>query len=483
MVAMAFVAASCGVTFEIDLEAGTDQQLAASDEPATQPTSTAAPTPEATPAPTVTPTPTAAAVVTPTPRAQLGYDEAIAVYFGDVERFWAGPAGPELGLESFEPVDARFPYDPSSDDVPRCAGQLGPREIYVGNAFYCEPDDYIAWDDVGLFPDLYRTYGDFTVGLVIAHEYGHAVQSRAGIDGPTIFVELQADCLAGAWAGSVADDDTSGVPLDQADLDNAIGGFLTFADPLGTPAGDPTAHGTAFDRLNAFAEGFAGGVGVCRDYISAPPLTATILLDPSDANEGNLPLDELLPLLIEDLGRFLQITGTEVAGGDFVAPTDLIQIDAVSPLPACGERLLDPDEIDGAAWLCEADNTIYADRSELDDLFAEVGDFAPSYAVAHAWATAVSSAVLAEPVDVVVAGDCLVGYWARDIFDEATARPLEPVHVLFLSAGDLDEGIVGLLLASATLPSLADVPPVSTFDRVAAFSSGFFRGLGECGLG
>ncbi|MCP4223955.1 MAG: hypothetical protein GY773_11475, partial [Actinomycetia bacterium] len=166
----------------------------------------------------------------------------------------------------------------------------------------------------GQFPELYEVFGDFAVGLVIAHEYGHAMQARGRVDGPTIFVELHADCLAGAWAGSVAAGEGGMAPFfDRDDLDGAIGGFLTFADPRGTPAADLEAHGTAFDRLNAFSEGFENGLTPCGAYLTDPPQTASILIDPED-EEGNMPLVDLLPLLAEDLGVFMNTLGEAQVG-------------------------------------------------------------------------------------------------------------------------------------------------------------------------
>lgn len=470
--ALAVVAGACATSLDIIV-------VASDNNPPNAREPDAATTTE--PAPTVEGQPTA----TPAPELQpeLAYDDAIDVYFADVERFWTDAAPDLLGLV-FEPVQERIPYDPEGATIPACDGEVGPRELYGGNAFYCEPDDYIAWDDEQLFPDLYNVYGDFTVGLVIAHEYAHAVQARAAVDGPTIVLELQADCLAGAWARSVSDGPAVAIPFERADLDNAIGGFLTFADPLGTIAADPGAHGTAFDRLNAFAEGFERGVAVCLEYVQSPPQTASILIDVRDSNEGNLPLDALLPLLIEDLGMFLNETGELLTGAAFDAPDQLVEFGgALGDPPPCGGVAIDTDTLEGSAYLCEADNTVYADRTALDDLFFEVGDFAPSYAVAHSFAVGVAAKLESDPTAAVLAADCLVGVWARDVFDEAAEGPLEPTHVLILSAGDLDEGIVGLLLAPPTGASLAELAPITTFDRVASFGSGFFRGTDDCGFG
>ena len=69
-----------------------------------------------------------------------------------------------------------------------------------GNAFYCLQSNFIAYDDVALMPRLAETFGTFSVALVLAHEWGHGIQDRAGNgDEQTVYLEQQADCFAGAF--------------------------------------------------------------------------------------------------------------------------------------------------------------------------------------------------------------------------------------------------------------------------------------------
>jgi len=463
------LAVSCAATLEIDLVAESVSSSLAEGTPTVVPSGD-------------DPAPTSTVVPTPTPPTPLSYDAAIGAYFTDVERFW-GVALPDLFGQAFVPVDRRLPYDPARfESIPGCGGEVGPIELYEGNAFYCSPDDYIAWDDVGLFPDLFATFGDFAVGLVIAHEYGHAVQSRAGLQGRTIFLELQADCFAGAWASSVAAGEGALAPLfDPIDLDDAIGGFLTFADPLGTPAADAAAHGTAFDRLNAFAEGFSNGVGLCGSFLTDPPQTASILIDAADDTGGNMALEALLPQITADIAMVMQQLGQALVEPSFVAPSGFTEFAGPLVPIECGALQVVPQEIDGSAFFCEADAVVYIDRVELEELWLDVGDFAPVYAVAHSYAMSVVAPLVTDPTRAVFAADCLVGVWSRDVFDDASAVDRDPER-LVLSAGDLDEGIVGLLLVTATGPSLRDPGSIGTFDRVSSFGAGFFRGADACEL-
>ena len=68
--------------------------------------------------------------------------------------------------------------------LPPCQGErLSYRDV-AGNAFYCCGDNFVVYDDAHLFPDLYADIGPFAVALVLAHEWGHAVQDRAGESRP-----------------------------------------------------------------------------------------------------------------------------------------------------------------------------------------------------------------------------------------------------------------------------------------------------------
>lgn len=483
--------AACGTSFEVEVASDAAERTPAPEMAGGGPPVEPTPRVEEEPpveqvdgAETLTPTPLATPTAAPTPSVPLPYDEAIDVYFADVERFWT-EALPETYSIEFEPVIRRVPYDPNdADTLPECQGEIGPRDLYFDNAFYCQPDDYIAWDDRGLFPDLYDDFGDFTVGLVIAHEYGHAVQARADQDGPTIFIELQADCFAGAWAGAVDRGEMAGVVIDPADLDAAVGGLLTFADPLGTPASDPGAHGSAFDRVNAFADGFENGTLECATYLDDPPTTTGLTVDFNDVNSGNLPLEDLLPLLVTDLTNYLESVGAARVPG-FVPPGAPVEFGSLAgDPPACGDVSVRAADVISSAYWCAADDTVYLDRAELEDLWSEAGDFAPSYQVAHSYITAYALELndQASGREAIVFADCLVGDWVRDVFDGEEGPPDSSgrEHGLFLSAGDLDEGIVGLISVPSLGPSLGDPGDLGAFERVTAFGGGFFDGFDSC---
>ena len=132
----------------------------------------------------------------------------------------------------------------------------------LNNAFYCGADHSIYYD-INFLQEQLNGNGDFAPVLIIAHEWGHLVQSLLGILGDeellTIQTELQADCLAGAWA---ADADARGL-LEQGDFDEGIIALFNVGDSRGTPFFDPRAHGTSGQRIDSFKGGFEAGLEAC----------------------------------------------------------------------------------------------------------------------------------------------------------------------------------------------------------------------------
>jgi predicted metalloprotease len=101
------------------------------------------------------------------------------------------------------------------------------------------------------------------VAYVIAHEEGHNIQNELGWDQggtSTEGLELDADCLAGAWSADAA---SRGV-VDKQDLTEA----KDTAWLVGDYAFDnPDHHGTPAQRQAAFTDGYTS-LSSCRQYHS-----------------------------------------------------------------------------------------------------------------------------------------------------------------------------------------------------------------------
>ena len=95
--------------------------------------------------------------------------------------------------------------------------------------------------------------------LVIAHEWGHAIQAR--LDNSLVWEggELQADCLAGAALYGAAADGT--LNFEAGDSNEIAMSLSALGDS--SPWTDSTTHGDAFERVGAFDLGRTGGVAAC----------------------------------------------------------------------------------------------------------------------------------------------------------------------------------------------------------------------------
>jgi Putative neutral zinc metallopeptidase len=193
-----------------------------------------------------------------------GYDDELAGMVDLLNRYWK-----ETEPKDYSPPSDVIAYNPSQPNAPRCGNEPPARE----NAVYCGPGDFIAWDEPGLFIPFYRDKGDMAVGFILAHEWGHLVQERLGLSTQfknTIEAELNADCLAGSWAGWLADQgqlDPNDAPGKGGDIDSALDAIFSVGDPPSVPWQDPDAHGTGEERATAYRDGYEGGVDACaKDY-------------------------------------------------------------------------------------------------------------------------------------------------------------------------------------------------------------------------
>jgi predicted metalloprotease len=408
--------------------------------------------------------------------------EVVKAAISDVSAFWQRTYEDLYGTP-FQPISGGFwPYGPDTVQPP--CGQPEPtyRDI-AGNAFYCPGADLIAWDEATLIPELYDEFGGFTIGIVLAHEFGHAIQARAGTTGnDTVVLELQADCFAGAWARDVEEGNAEHFDLTADALDEALAGFLALRDGVGTSAEDPRAHGAGFDRIGSFVDGYESGVNRCAAYpedaATGDLVVVEVPYERQDDYErgGNLPLDELGPILVEDLEGFWTNL-FEAEGEDWTKIAGVEPIDAADPDAGCEDHLGDLNR----SFYCVDDNTIYVDEADLIPALNEIGDYAVATEIARAYAFAAQARLGSDESTAAtnLNADCLTGFYASSGFygdreDEEQALTLSP--------GDLDEAVIAFLLNSDAGSDVddGDVSVGTAFQRFRAYRDGFISGLPAC---
>ncbi len=184
-----------------------------------------------------------------------------------VDAFWQARFD-DVGRD-YRPPAGVIPFD---TPIVTACGRADPDEEA---AFYCVIDEKIYYS--ASFRQLIESQiGDFAWVVVVAHEWGHHVQAQLGFElgaspdlaGEVLPIEIeqQADCLAGAYS---IDAEISGW-LDPGDVDEALYMTEISGDPPGTAWNDPRAHGSGVDRIDAFLDGYSGGIGVCDLDLSLP---------------------------------------------------------------------------------------------------------------------------------------------------------------------------------------------------------------------
>lgn len=151
--------------------------------------------------------------------------------------------------------------------------------------FYC-PSDQTVYLDLGFWQQMETQLGasgaDFAKAYVIAHEYGHHVQTltgasqrvreaqqRAGSEAEantySVALELQADCYAGVWAANAAAVSNGQVALESGDLEEgmktakAIGDDALQERSTGRVSPEGFTHGTSAQRMEWLKRGYDTG--------------------------------------------------------------------------------------------------------------------------------------------------------------------------------------------------------------------------------
>jgi predicted metalloprotease len=203
----------------------------------------------------------------------------VSVTLADTEEVWSGVFQSQLG-RPYNPVTLVLFKQITQSPCGNASGATGP--------FYC-PLDKKVYLDTDFFVTLQRQMGatgDFAAAYVVAHEVAHHVQDALGIlsqvndirqrsgeaesNALSVRIELQADCLSGAWANNAAQ--TLGT-IEQGDVAEAMNAAARIGDDTlqrnagRRPMPDSFTHGTSEQRQRWFAEGFKSGrIDACDTF-------------------------------------------------------------------------------------------------------------------------------------------------------------------------------------------------------------------------
>ena len=147
--------------------------------------------------------------------------------------------------------------------------------------FYC-PGDKVIYMDMSFFEELRTKFGaeggDFAVAYVLAHEFGHHIQTLLGTSAKvrqnqegkseaeanklSVALELQADFYAGLWTHY---NEKQNAVLDPGDIEEALSAVNAVGDDAiqrkmqGQVVPDSFTHGTSEQRMYWFNRGFKTG--------------------------------------------------------------------------------------------------------------------------------------------------------------------------------------------------------------------------------
>jgi predicted metalloprotease len=403
-------------------------------------------------------------------------DELGRQSISDIEQFWEARYGESFD-GGFKPVSKLISWDANGFDETEFCGE---NTYSIVNAGYCLDDNTIGWDRGELLPALQQGHGEMGVVMVLAHEYGHAIQFHSGMADektPTLVSEQQADCLAGTYMRWVAEDHSPRFTLSTADgLNNVLAAVVGFRDPLmniDDPEVGEDEHGSAFERVSAFQFGFTDGVPACR----------SIDMSEIEQRRGDLPV-----LLPEDHTGELPITEESVR--DIIGALEML-FSPKSPPDVSFEPADCPDARPRPpVSFCPATNTIAVDLPELevmgaqadnaDDVGLATGDNTAYSVLVSRYMQAIQherGGVTLDNAEAALRTACLTGV-ATAMLSKESSTPSG--NTIMLTAGDVDEAVSGILTNGLVASDVNGESVPSGFSRIDAFRVGVLGDQDRC---
>ncbi|HET8540397.1 MAG TPA: neutral zinc metallopeptidase [Anaeromyxobacter sp.] len=189
-------------------------------------------------------------------------EEVAVASFNDAQELWSRALP-----DRYRPSTLVLFWDGTGSGCGDAFAAMGP--------FYCPLDEKV-YIDLGFYRELARRFGatgDLAQAYVMAHEVAHHVQHVLGIaervraaqerdpavrNALSVRMELQADCLSGAWARSVGERGR----LDPGDIEEGLRAAAAVGDDrvqratAGRVRPESFTHGTAEQRSTWFRRGY-----------------------------------------------------------------------------------------------------------------------------------------------------------------------------------------------------------------------------------
>jgi hypothetical protein len=165
----------------------------------------------------------------------------------------------------------------------------GPATADVG-PFYCPPDQEIFFELTFLdeLQTRFGAQGQFAQAYIVAHEYGHHLQTLLGTEPKvraaqqrnpgqanrySIALELQADCYAGVWSTLADKSQGKGINLTQENIAEAVRAAQAVGDDRiqktvqGRVNPESWTHGSSAQRQQWFTTGAnSGDIDTCNTF-------------------------------------------------------------------------------------------------------------------------------------------------------------------------------------------------------------------------
>lgn len=185
--------------------------------------------------------------------AEFATQDVLALASQDLNSFW-------LGIFEANNIPYQSPVVHVYSDT-RISTECGRLTLNDGPLFCA--NDYTIYLPEDFTQKYEEVVGDSASILILSHEWGHAIQFQLNLlNNQSLKSELQADCLAGAYAQYATEQGTAEF-LHMENAEEQASALFLATDASSWL--DTSLNGTHMERMDAFKNGFTYGVEACFD--------------------------------------------------------------------------------------------------------------------------------------------------------------------------------------------------------------------------